>query len=232
MPDSRRDWPDRYLVGNGSRCSACGGEGVIRGRFNDPIARCRPCNGTGRDPYGEARVYDTTTKERAKEASIYPTGESTPRRTLRSTTRCRTPSGRERLTTHSSGKPDHPLTSRPIRGGARLETTEEGEVTMPSPQKIHAVMRKAGLRRAVYHKSKQVRGWGSWTEGYIVEKAPAGDADAIHVQHRFPSTGHGGDLHRYLDAYRAALTEAGYDVAETMWRERPALTIYYRRTAV
>jgi len=33
-------------------------------------------------------------------------------------------------------------------------------------QKIYAVLRKAGYKNAKWHKSGQIRGWGSWTEGY------------------------------------------------------------------
>jgi len=35
--------------------------------------------------------------------------------------------------------------------------------------KIHAVLRKASFAKAKWNKSKQIKGWGSWTEGYTIE---------------------------------------------------------------
>lgn len=83
MPADRSEWPDRYLVGNGVWCSECHGSG--QGRITDVMEhesgwesvfreRCRACQGRGRIPWGERRVYDTTTKHGAKAATVADAG--------------------------------------------------------------------------------------------------------------------------------------------------------------
>ena len=37
-------------------------------------------------------------------------------------------------------------------------------------QKLHAVLKKAGHKKAHFNRSSMVRGWGNWTEGYDIRK--------------------------------------------------------------
>lgn len=107
-----------------------------------------------------------------------------------------------------------------------LTITGDRRHEMITPQKIQYVLRKAGFDRAVYHKSKQVRGLGTWSEGYVVTKREAGNCYAIDVYHQFASLGRHGDPAPHLDRYRDALVAAGFDVAYTDLGTNLALTIY------
>lgn len=37
-----------------------------------------------------------------------------------------------------------------------------------TPQKVRAILHKAGFRASKYHRSSRIRGWGEWSPGYRV----------------------------------------------------------------
>lgn len=56
-----------------------------------------------------------------------------------------------------------------------------GRVT---PQKVRAVLRKSpGIRAAKWHRSGQIRGWGSWDDGYKVAQTPTYPKMELRVSH-------------------------------------------------
>lgn len=86
-----------------------------------------------------------------------------------------------------------------------------------SVQRVTGALRRAGFQAAIWTKSGQVRGWGSWTRSGFKAAASLSDAsvEVRHIDHDQAGGAHTPmpDVPP-LDAYAAALEAAGFTVVK------------------
>lgn len=66
-----------------------------------------------------------------------------------------------------------------------------------TPQKIYAVLRKAGHSAAKWHSSRMVRGWGDWSPGVHIEKGQ----DVLLVTYKVYGSGGEGRIKNVMEHY-------------------------------
>lgn len=66
-----------------------------------------------------------------------------------------------------------------------------------TPQKIYAVLRKAGHQAAKWHVSSMVRGWGDWSPGVRVERG----VDLLSVTYKVYGSGGEARIRNVMEHY-------------------------------
>lgn len=85
---------------------------------------------------------------------------------------------------------------------------KENAPPVATPQKVRAVLKKAGHTAAVAHKSGQIRGWKNWTRGYRV----SGYGDEVRVEYKGGNYGTDAKREQDMARYADTLLSAGFDV--------------------
>jgi hypothetical protein len=87
---------------------------------------------------------------------------------------------------------------------------------IPTPQSISALLKRAGYERSE-SSTTRIKGWRSYSYGYIVKGRGPGEVRVYHVSGMFAPTDEALAENRKMEArYAETIEAAGYTVARTL----------------